>query len=198
MQVGLLNHLKYPKGSEPPLASTGEGSTAPTKPGLGATVRQMTPAQDAPGVVLKLQSGEGDKPGLALAKGLVYSNGRKASAAADTEGAGDTERQALQHSQALQRSAGAATHLHVDKDGVLVAQPALDAQARSLAKREAKADSRSEDFVQHAVGAMREYADAQERLKTAGRSADSATGAGLIPRGMEQVQKLAARFNLFT
>ena len=115
MQVGLLNHLKYPKGSEPPLASTGDGSKPATeagakpgaKPGLGATVRQMTPAQDAPGVVLKLQSDPFATQGLALAKGLVYSNGRKAAASSNAET--DTARMAQQHSEALQRSAGSTT-----------------------------------------------------------------------------------------
>ena len=199
MQIGQLNHLKYPKGSELPLpTSAGDGSATAAegsaKRGLGAAVRQTTPAQDAPGVVLKLQSGTSAAQGLALARGLVYSDGRKTVGASQADAVSETERNALQHSQALQRSATASTNLSVDKDGVLVALPAVDAEVKARDKDKAQSP---EAFVHHAVSAMREYADEQERLKTAGRSADSASQAGLIPRGLDQVQKLAARFNLF-
>ena len=197
MQIGQLNHLKYPKGSELPLpTSAGDGSATAAegsaKRGLGAAVRQTTPAQDAPGVVLKLQSGTSAAQGLA--RGLVYSDGRKTVGASQADAVSETERNALQHSQALQRSATASTNLSVDKDGVLVALPAVDAEAKAKDKDKAQSP---EAFVHHAVSAMREYADEQERLKTAGRSADSASQAGLIPRGLDQVQKLAARFKLF-
>lgn len=195
MQIGQLNHLNFPKSNELPLATstnTSDGSAVATegsaKHGLGAALRQQTPAQDAPGVVLRLQSGTSAAQGLALARGLVYSDGRKAVGATQADAASETERNALQHSQALQRSAAAGSSLHVDKDGVLVARSAVDAEARAPSP---------EAFVHHAVSAMREYADEQERLKTAGRSADSASHAGLIPRGLDQVQKLAARFKLF-
>ncbi|NVO04937.1 MAG: hypothetical protein HXX19_02790 [Rhodoferax sp.] len=190
MQIGLLNHLNFPKSGNPLLnanANAGDDSTTAiaadgsTKPGLGATLRQLTPAQDAPGVILKLQGEDSTTAADGLAKGLVYSNGRKAAAVSDADS--DTVRMAEQHSQALQRSAGSSTRLTLDKDGVLVAGVA--------------AADKPADFVSVAVSAMRTYADEQERLKTAAKAGDGASAASLIPRSMAEVQKLASRFRLF-
>jgi hypothetical protein len=66
------------------------------------------------------------------------------------------------------------------------------------AKPAKPAAGRAPDFVTFAVSAMREYADEQERLKTAAAKAeDGATGATRLPRSLVEVQKLAARFKLF-
>ena len=188
MQIGQLNHLNFPKSSSPLLAAnTGDDSTTAadgtSTPGLGATVRQLTPAQDAPGVVLKLQSGTSAAQGLALANGLVYSNGRKVAAGTDVDG--DTDRMTAQHSQALQRSAGSTTKLTLDKDGVLVAGAT------------SATGNQSADFVTFAVHAMRDFADEQERLKSASKPDQAASVASLIPRSLAEVQKLASRFKLF-
>jgi hypothetical protein len=169
-------------------ANTGDDSTAAagegtSKPGLGATVRELTPAQDVPGVILKLQNDNGATPGVGLANGLVYSNGRKTAASGDA--VSDTDRMAAQHSQALQRSAGSNTRLTLDKDGVLVAGAA------------SSADSKPADFVSFAVHAMRDFADEQDRLKTTSNPGAGASVASLIPRSLAEVQKLAARFKLF-
>jgi hypothetical protein len=187
MQIGQLNHLNLPKSSNPLLAAnTGDDSTAAAggtaTSGAGAALPVPTPAQDAPGVVLKLQS-EATIAGAGQAKGLVYSNGRNPAAGSDDDS--DTERMALQHSQAVLRNAGSTTRLTVDKDGVLVAGAA------------SAADSKPKDFVTLAVSAMRDYADEQERLKTAAQASEGTTAASLIPRSLAEVQKLAARFKLF-
>jgi len=184
MQIGLLNHLNLPKSSNPLLAAnTGDDKTAAegsVKSGAGATLPVPTPAQDAPGVVLKLQS---EAATAGLAKGLVYSNGRKAVVGNDADS--DTERMAAQHSQAVLRNAGSTTRLTLDKDGVLVAGAA------------SAADSKPQDFVTFAVSAMRDYADEQERLKSVAQASEGTTAASLIPRSLAEVQKLAARFKLF-
>jgi hypothetical protein len=169
-------------------ANTGDDSTAAagegtSKPGLGATVRELTPAQDVPGVILKLQNDNGATPGVGLANGLVYSNGRKTAASGDA--VSDTDRMAAQHSQALQRSAGSTTRLTVDKDGVLVAGAASTAA------------NKPEDFVTFAVHTMRDFADEQERLKSTSQTSESTLATSLIPRGLAEVQKLASRFKLF-
>jgi hypothetical protein len=188
MQIGLLNHLNFPKSSNQPLAANSDDdSTAAAEgsatPGLGAAARQRTPAQDAPGVILQLQRENAATPGVGLANGLVYSNGRKAvaSSAADS----DTDRMAAQHSQAVQRNAGSTTKLTLDKDGVLVATAA------------SAADAKPADFVTFAVHAMRDFADEQERLKSASTTGDGTSMASLIPRSLAEVQKLASRFKLF-
>ncbi len=188
MQIGLLNHLNVPKSSNPLLAAnTGDDSAAAADgkatPGLGAAVRLLTPAQDAPGVVLKLQSDGGAASSRALPPGLVYSNGRKAAVGNDADS--DTERMAAQHNQAVLGNAGSTTKLTLDKDGVLVAGAA------------SAADSKPQDFVTFAVSAMRDYADEQERLKTVAQASEGTTAASLIPRSLAEVQKLAARFKLF-
>lgn len=187
MQIGQLNHLNFPKSSNQPLAANTGDDSAPGAngmgaPGLGATVRTLTPAHDAPGVVLKLQAGPDDAQGLALAKGLVYSNGRKAASASDADS--DTMRMAQQHSEAVQRSAGNTTRLTLDKDGVLVAGASA-------------ANPQPTDFVSFAVSAMRDYANEQERLKSSAQLGDSASAGSILPRSMAEVQKLAARFKLF-
>ena len=187
MQIGLLNHLNFPKSSNPLLAAnTGDDSTAAADgraaPRPDTSLPLLAPAQDSPGVVLKLQS-ETTESAAGQGKGLVYSNGRKAAASGDTDT--DTERMALQHSQAVLRNAGSTTRLSLDKDGVLVAGPA------------SATETKSQDFVTFAVSAMRDYADEQDRLKSTALASDSASAASLIPRGLAEVQKLAARFKLF-
>jgi hypothetical protein len=186
MQIGQLSHLNYTKSNPLLAANTGDdstvgadGSAAPTS---GAALPALTPAQDAPGVILKIQ-GEAATANAGLAKGLVYSNGRKTAASSDGES--DTARMAQQHSQAVLRNAGSSTKLTVDKDGVLVAGAA-------------PADNtKPQDFVTLAVSAMRDYADEQERLKSAAQLSDSTSTASLIPRSLAEVQKLASRFKLF-
>jgi hypothetical protein len=137
-------------------------------------------------VVLKLQSDKATAS-AGLAKGLVYSNGRKAAGRGDAnrDTDGDIDRMAAQHNQAVLRNAGSSTKLTVDKEGVLVAGAASSAH------------SKPQDFVTFAVSAMRDYADEQERLKAATQSSDSPSAASLIPRSLAEVQKLASRFKLF-
>jgi hypothetical protein len=188
MQIGQLNHLDFPKSSNPLLAAnTGDDRTAAAEgsstSGIGVKVRALTPAQDAPGVILKLEREHSATPGVGLANGLVYSDGRKAPTRSDD--AGDTERMAALHSQALQRSAGSATRLTLDKDGVLVAGAASTQEAQPT------------DFVTFAVHAMRDFADEQDRLKNTSPTSDGASLTSLIPRSLAEVQKLAARFKLF-
>jgi hypothetical protein len=85
MQIGLLNHLNFPKGSNLPLSANSDDSTAAADssatPGQG--VAALAPAQapppDAPGVVLKLQ-GDAATNSAGLAKGLVYTDDLKAAA----------------------------------------------------------------------------------------------------------------------
>jgi hypothetical protein len=187
MQIGLLNQLNFPSGSKQPLAGNTDDSKTDAAPGAATRARSLvvpqdTPAQDAAGVVLKIQSDPTGGAGVALPVDLVYSNGRKS--ASDSDADSDTARMAVQHSQALQRSNGSSTQLALDKDGVLVAKPASPS-------------AKAPDFVSFAVSAMRDYADEQERLKSASPAADSASTASLIPRGLAEVQKLAARFKLF-
>jgi hypothetical protein len=86
MQIGLLNHLNFPKGGNQPLsASTDESKAAAdgtAEPGLGAAALATAPTQplsDAPSVILKLQS-EADIARAGLAKGLVYTDSLKATA----------------------------------------------------------------------------------------------------------------------
>lgn len=187
MQIGLLNHLTFPKGSNQPLA--GNSSDARTTvadgtaaPGLGATLRAWAPVQDAPSVILKLQNENAATPGVALAKGLVYSDARKSTASKDENS--DTVRMAAQHQQAVARNAGSTSSLSVDKDGVMVAQ--------SASPEEIKA----QQFMHFAVAAMRDYADASDRVKTGAAGQEDIAGAR-IPRGLSEVQKLAARFRMF-
>ena len=190
MQIGLLNHLNFPKGSNQPLSANTDDSKAAADgtatPSLGAPAPALAPAQDAPGVVLKLQ---GDKAAASagLANGLVYSNGRKAAGRGDanSDAEGDIERMAAQHSEAVLRNAGSSTKLTLDKEGVLVAGAASSAH------------SKPQDFVTFAVGAMRDYADEQERLKASAQTSDGPPVASLIPRSLAEVQKLASRFKLF-
>ena len=72
MQIGLLNHLNFPKSSNPLLAansdddSTAASADGTSKSRLGASVRQLTPAQDAAGVILKLQNDNSATPGRVL------------------------------------------------------------------------------------------------------------------------------------
>jgi hypothetical protein len=185
MQIGLLNHLNFPKSSNPLLAAHDDNASAAggaATCGPSAALPAVTPAQDAPGVVLQLQS-EAAKTGAAQGKALVYSNGRKPVAKADAYS--DMDRMALQHNAALLRNAGSTTPLAVDKDGGLVACAASAANAKP------------QDFVSFAVSTMRDYANAQERHKTASQTSESLSAASLIPRSLAEVQKLAARFKLF-
>jgi len=188
MQIGHLNHIQFPGVGNQPAPSNAttdasDAATGTTSNGRGAAVRQVTPAQNAPGVVAKIQSGSDGTSGVALPPGLVYSMARKASAE-DADSDADTGRMAEKHQQAMERASGANAQLAVDKDGVLVAKPA------------ATDESKSQSFVLFAVNTMREYADEQARLKAQDQPAD--TGAThIIPRNLGDVQKLAARFKLF-
>lgn len=182
MQIGHTKHISLPGVGNQPAAPKPSDDSAATldtpASGRGSAVRQLTPAQNAPGVVAKIQSGSDGAASVALPPGLVYSNARKSTPAEDTDA--DTARMAEQHRQALERATQAPTGLAVGKDGLLVAKPA---------------QTKSEEFVHFAVNAMREYADEQARLKAENAQADST--AHLIPRNLGEVQKLAARFKLF-
>jgi hypothetical protein len=196
MQIGLLNHLNFSKGSHPLLAGNAEDSTPAAVDGSATSgleapaLAPLKPSNEAPGVVLKLQ---GEAASAIVAKGLVYSDGRKLATRGDarTDANSDIDRMAEQHSQAWLRNAGSTTQLTVDKDGILVAGAAP------------AADTKPRDFVTFAVTAMRDYADEQDRLKSATQA--SATPASdsqisathIIPRSMAEVQRLAARFKLF-
>jgi hypothetical protein len=190
MQIGLLNQLSFPSGSKQPLAGSTDDSAQDASSGArtseAAHARKVvplvaTPAQDASGVILKIQADAKGAAGAALPGDLVYSNGRKGAAATDADT--DAARMQAEHSQALQRSAASATQLSVDKEGVLVAKPA--------------AAAKGQDFVSFAVSAMRDYADEQERLKSANPGPSGGSANTLLPRGLAEVQKLAARFKLF-
>jgi hypothetical protein len=158
-------------------ATATDGSAAP-----GQGVPAPSPAPDASGVVLKLQS-EVATASAGLTKGLVYANDRKA--AANGEADSDVEQMAAKHSQAVLSNAGSTTKLTVDKNGVLVAGAA------------SATETKPQDFVTFAVGAMRDYADEQERLKAASQPSGGPSAASLLPRSLAEVQKLAARFKLF-
>ncbi len=84
---------------------------------------------------------------------LVYSKARKSEAGPDESS--DTLRMAAQHQQALARNAGSTNSLSVDMDGVLVAEPASPEEIKAR------------QFMHFAVAAMRDYADASDRMKTA-------------------------------
>jgi hypothetical protein len=190
MQIGLLNQLSFPSGSKQPLAgntddsapdaASGALSSAPAR-ARHVAMPVATPVQDASGVILKIQSDTRGAAAVALPADLVYSDGRKDAGVQDADS--DAARMQAEHSQALQRSAGSATQLSVDNEGVLVAKPAAATQGR--------------DFVSFAVSAMRDYADEQERLKSANPAPSGASAAALLPRGLAEVHKLAARFKLF-
>ena len=188
MQIGQLNHLKYPSlGNQPGLGNAADDADAATgatsTPGRGTAVRQLTPAQDAPGIIVKLQSDSSTPPGLALGRDLVYSNGRPGNT--DNDSDADTRRMAEQHRVAMGRAASTPASLAIDKDGVLVAKPAASGSAAP------------QDFVSFAVNTMRDFADEQARLKAQNASTEGASGTSLIPRSLGDVQKLAARFKLF-
>ncbi len=173
MQMGSLNSLSFLPGSTAPTA--GKANDSDTAASAAASARSAaadTPAPDAAGVVVTIQSDAAAR--TALPADLVYSNsGPKPSASSDS-----ADPAAGQYSQALQRSAGSPSSLSIDKDGVLVARPAT------------AADIKSQAFVTSAVTTMRNYADEQDRLK-------QLSAASLVPRSMAEVQKLASRFKLF-
>lgn len=184
MQIGPNKLLRFLPGSTQPLAAqAGDKDTTDAAAASTAAAPATAPAQEDAGVILAIRS---EAPGAAAVPAdLVYSNNRKSVAA--TDDVTDVERMAAQHQQALERSTGSSS-LSVDKDGVLVAQAA------------SPASHKAQDFVSVAVSAMREYADEQERLKTARQAADAANDAdtSVLPRSLVEVQKLAARFKLFT
>ena len=183
MQIGSSNPLSFLPGSSTPLAGKANDHDSDTAgSGRGLAVPAATPVQDAAGVILTLAP-DAATPGTALPADLVYTASPKAAAAQDTDR--DTARMALQHSQAVARSAGSASSLRVDKDGVLIAKPASPGEIKA------------QEFVHFAVTAMRDYADTQDRLKQAARQAEAAIPTPLIPRSLGDVQKLAARFKLF-
>ena len=185
MQIGSSNPLSFLPGNAPTAAGQAKDTDAgSTRAAIASSpaVRDMPPQQDAAGVVLSLKTDVAMNAAI-LPKDLVYSNTRNNAPSQDSSP--DTGRAAFQSSLALQRGTATFTSLSVDKEGVLVAQPASAAEVKVQA------------FMHHAVSAMREYADEQERLKTVGKPADGANPASLIPRSLAEVQKLAARFKLF-
>ena len=188
MQIGQLNHLKYPSlGNQATSGNAADDagatpSAAPQSTGRANAAQPATPAQDAVGVILKLQSDISAQPGVALAKDLVYSDGRQR--APNNYPDTDTRRMAEQHRQATERAASAPTQLAMNKDGVLVAKTAASGSEPS-----------APDFVTFAVKTMRDYAAEQEHQKAQTKESES-TGS-LIPHSLSDIQKLAARFKLF-
>lgn len=191
MQIRHSTHVQQPPvGLQTATPSTGDADTGEVNKGAmhgrGAAVRQLTPAHDAPGVIAKIQSGGDGTSDISLPPGLVYSLARKADASSSADTDADTQRMAEQHRQALQRNAGTSTNLAVDKDGVLVAKPG------------ANADAKAQDFVTFAVNTMREYADEEARQSAQTAQTEATSTAPLLPRSLGDVQKLAARFKLFS
>jgi hypothetical protein len=84
---------------------------------------------------------------------------------ANRDEASRAERIASLHQQAAERGAGAASDLGVDKEGVLVAEPTSPVEIKA------------QQFVCFAVAAMREYVDAQDRLKVAAALQEDGTSA---------------------
>jgi hypothetical protein len=176
MPMGPLNPLTFLAGSTPPGAARAkerdaDPANAAASSVAARSVPQSRPEPENAGVILSLQSGATGAGTGALPQDLVYSNGRKSL-----------------YSQAQERSAGRGSNLSLDGNGVLLARPATPGELRA------------QEFMQHAVSTMRDYADAQERLKSAGTSADgdaAASAALRFPRSLAEVQKLAARFKLF-
>ena len=121
-------------------------------------------------VVLSIQSKAGAP---ADANAPVYTPKPKLEAVSED---GDAGRRAEQHKQAVDRQAGVQTRIAVDKDGVLVAKSA----AASASARPA-----GNDFVSHAVSAMRDYADEMERLKSARSASEGASTAAV--RALQQI-----------
>jgi len=191
MQIGHLNQFNFPKTTNQPLLGNpsddkSSGATdvasSTTKHGLGEAVRQLTPAQDAPAIILKLQSGSN------TADGLVYSNTPKGQGGKSAAAQGMAE----QHHSTNERHNTQATHLSVDASGVLVATAGVGAAS------EPAEVAKPVDFVSFAVSAMREYADEQNRLKISVKQDSQASSTSLLASGLGDVQKLAARFKLFT
>ena len=121
-------------------------------------------------VVLSIQSKAGAP---ADANAPVYTPKPKLEAASDD---GDADRRAEQHKQAVDRQAGVQTRITVNKDGILVTKPAV----ASTAVRPT-----GNDFVSHAVSAMRDYADEMERLKSARSASEGASTAAV--RALQQI-----------
>lgn len=189
MQIGPSNSLTFIGASAP--GGTGRAGDTDSQAASAKSASQEATApavaapQPEPGVVVNVQAQAPDGSPASLPQDLVYTDSTQGSAAGSSD-VSDTERMAQQHSQAVLRNAGTTTSLSVDKDGVLIAKPA--------SAQEIKA----QQFVYHAVAAMRSYADEQDRLKTASQAVNGNADAKLIPRSLAEVQKLAARFKLFT
>ena len=189
MQIGPHSLLRFLPGSnQAPAGKAGDKDAAAANAAASSdssiALRQTTSAQEDAGVVLAIQSEAPAAAGTSLPRDLVYSKVRQAPVS--TDDSSDTERMSAQHQQALERMAGSSTSLSVDKDGVLVAEPASPEAIKA------------QQFVHFAVGAMRDYADAQDRLKTAAaKQEDSASAASLLPRSLTDMHKLAARFKMF-
>ncbi|MBK9440377.1 MAG: hypothetical protein IPN53_03320 [Comamonadaceae bacterium] len=191
MQISHLNQFTFPKTtiqsltgnlSEDKAGGTTDIAASATKPDLGDAVRQLTPAQDAPGVILKLQSGSNS------ANDLVYSDTPKGQVGQGIE----AESMAEQHHLAQARHSGPPTRLSVDPSGVLVANAGVGVASKPTE------EAKPVDFVSFAVSAMRDYADEQNRLKISAKQDSQASTTSLFASGLGDVQKLAARFKLFT
>jgi hypothetical protein len=174
MQIGSFNPVSILPGST---AATGKSDDAEKarQAALAAEqarakavsdAQEIPPQQDAAGVVRIASDGS------TIPADLVYGNG----SASTTDGSDvDTNEMAQRYSQAMERAAGNSTNLSVDSNGILLARPASNAEVKAQA------------FVHNAVTAMRDHADAQERLKAASAGDNTST-----------MQKLAARFKLFS
>jgi hypothetical protein len=187
MQIGPNKLLSFLPGIPPTAAQAAKKDSTASPAAVGsdriAPLRESTPTQEDAGVILAIRSEAPADAGAAPSQDLVYSSSRKSPARAEES---DTERMAVQHQQAVERHAGSVSSLNVDKDGVLVAEPASPAEIKA------------QQFVRFAVDAMREYADATDRIKTtATLQESSASAASLLPRSLVGVQRLAARFNMF-
>jgi hypothetical protein len=178
MQIDRLNHLLFPpdsklpagKDASDPAATPAVARAARPHAGLVQSEPQSPPVLNS--VVLSIQSQAGAPTD---AKAPVYTSKPKLKPEAVSED-GDAGRRAEQHKQAVDRQAGVQTRIAVDKDGVLVAKSA----AASASARPA-----GNDFVSHAVSAMRDYADEMERLKSARSASEGASTAAV--RALQQI-----------
>ena len=192
MQIGLLNHLSFPSTATPPASasvaddSANATATSDAAASVASASASGTNAAAAPnGASAILTLGSADA--TASTAGLVYSN----TSAPAGSSVSDTDRMAAQYQQALARNNGVSTRLSVGKDGVL--------QASSSSSAPATTASKPEDFVTFAVKAMRANADALEQAQAQASATQASSAPGsLISRSLGDMQKLAARFNLFS
>ncbi len=196
MQVDRYNHLLFPRdaqaGSNNPAAlgknvqsASGGAAGVLAKPRAGVPAEvPPTAADQADGVVLRIQWPGGAQGAAHAADAALYAPGRRM---AVTDGA-DNGAMARGHQLAVDRNAGIVTQISL-KDGVLIARP------------HPVAPDKQPDFVALAVSAMREYSDEHDRLKVRA-TPDAATAPAAAPpqtqwSAIKGLQQIAAKLNVF-